>query len=412
MKHKRYPQIRFKGFNDDWEKRKLNEISDVRDGTHDSPKYINEGHPFITSKNVKNGYINYDDIQYISDSDFNEINKRSKVDKNDILFGMIGTIGNIALIRENANFAIKNVALIKDKNIVYYLYLYHYLQSQNILKQFDENKDGGTQQFIALNKIRDLNIVLPSKPEQEIIGNFLEKLDNLINLHQNKHDKLTEIKNSLLEKMFPKNNEKIPEIRFKGFHSDWRQYKLDDFGKSTGGVSIESEFTNDGEYKVISIGSYSEMSTYNDQGIRCKLSNRTKDKVLNKDDITMILNDKTSSGNIIGRVLLIDKSGEYVYNQRTERIEINKKEYDPMFIYQLLNAPNIRKKIINESQGNTQIYVNWTKIKELLYYVPDIKEQEKLGIYFKNIDNLIILYQNKLKKLKKLKETLLRKMFI
>ena len=56
MKHKRYPQIRFKGFNDDWEKRKLNEISDVRDGTHDSPKYINEGHPFITSKNVKNGY--------------------------------------------------------------------------------------------------------------------------------------------------------------------------------------------------------------------------------------------------------------------------------------------------------------------------------------------------------------------
>ena len=280
------------------------------------------------------------------------------------------------------------------------------------MKQFDENKDGGTQQFIALNKIRDLNIVLPSKPEQEIIGNFLEKLDNLINLHQNKHDKLTEIKNSLLEKMFPKNNEKIPEIRFKGFHSDWRQYKLDDFGKSTGGVSIESEFTNDGEYKVISIGSYSEMSTYNDQGIRCKLSNRTKDKVLNKDDITMILNDKTSSGNIIGRVLLIDKSGEYVYNQRTERIEINKKEYDPMFIYQLLNAPNIRKKIINESQGNTQIYVNWTKIKELLYYVPDIKEQEKLGIYFKNIDNLIILYQNKLKKLKKLKETLLRKMFI
>ena len=205
---------------------------------------------------------------------------------------------------------------------------------------------------------------------------------------------------------------KRPKIRFKGFTDDWKQHKLNDFGKSTGGVSIESEFTNDGKYKVISIGSYSETSTYNDQGIRCKLSNRTKDKVLNKDDITMILNDKTSSGNIIGRVLLIDKSGEYVYNQRTERIEIDKKEYNPLFIYELLNAPNIRKKIINESQGNTQIYVNWTKIKELLYYVPDIKEQEKLGIYFKNMDNLINLHQNKLNKLKKLKESLLRKMFI
>ena len=176
----------------------------------------------------------------------------------------------------------------------------------------------------------------------------------------------------------------------------WEQRKLDDFGKSTGGVSIESEFIDDGKYKVISIGSYSETSTYNDQGIRCKLSNRTKDKILNKDDITMILNDKTASGNIIGRVLLIEKSGLYVYNQRTERIEINKEKYDPLFIYELLNAPNIREKIIKESQGNTQIYVNWTKIKELLYYIPSLNEQRKLGRYFNQIDNLITLHQRNL----------------
>lgn len=206
--------------------------------------------------------------------------------------------------------------------------------------------------------------------------------------------------------------EKQPQIRFKGFADDWEERKLDDFGKSTGGVSIESEFSEDGKYKVISIGSYSETSTYNDQGIRCKLSNRTKDRVLNKDDITMILNDKTSSGNIIGRVLLVDKSESYVYNQRTERIEIEKEEYDPLFIYELLNAPNIRKKIIKESQGNTQIYVNWTKIKELIYYIPNLEEQRKLGIYFKNIDNLITLYQCKLEKLKKFKKSLLNKMFI
>lgn len=204
---------------------------------------------------------------------------------------------------------------------------------------------------------------------------------------------------------------KKPQIRFKGFSNKWKQCKLDNFGKSTGGIPIESEFSEDGKYKVISIGSYSEMSIYNDQGIRCKLSNRTKDRVLNKDDITMILNDKTSSGNIIGRVLLIDKSGEYVYNQRTERIEINKEKYDPLFIYQLLNAPNIRKKIINESQGNTQIYVNWNKIKELIYYIPDIKEQKKLGLYFKNIDNLINLYQYKHDKLVQIKKSLLKKMF-
>ena len=85
------PAIRFKGFTDDWEQRKLSEITDVRDGTHDSPHYQSFGYPFITSKNVKNGFINYDDIQYISEADFEEINKRSKVDVNDILMGMIGT---------------------------------------------------------------------------------------------------------------------------------------------------------------------------------------------------------------------------------------------------------------------------------------------------------------------------------
>ena len=196
------------------------------------------------------------------------------------------------------------------------------------------------------------------------------------------------------------------------FFVSWEQRKLDDFGKSTGGVSIESEFADDGKYKVISIGSYSDTSTYNDQGIRCKLSNRTKDRILNKDDITMILNDKTASGNIIGRALLIERTGLYVYNQRTERIEINKEKFDPLFIYELLNAPNIREKIFKESQGNTQIYVNWTKIKELIYHVPSLEEQRKLGVYLKQVDNLITLHQRKLEKLKNVKKSLLEKMFV
>ena len=202
-----------------------------------------------------------------------------------------------------------------------------------------------------------------------------------------------------------------PKIRFKGFTDTWEQRKLGDFGKSTGGVSIESEFIKDGKYKVISIGSYSENSTYNDQGIRCRLSNRTKERILNKDDITIILNDKTASGNIIGRALLIDRSDLYVYNQRTERLEINKEKYNPQFIYQLLNAPNIREKIIKESQGNTQIYVNWTRIKELLYYIPTLKEQRRIGIYLKQIDNLITLHQRKYDKLVDIKKALLEKMF-
>ena len=196
------PEIRFKGFTEAWEQRKLDTITDVRDGTHDSPQYVEAGHPFITSKNVKDGFINYEDIQYVSDKDYEEINKRSKVDKNDILMGMIGTIGNIALVRETPDFAIKNVALIKDIGDVFYHYLYHCLQSNSVAHQLDENLDGGTQKFIALNKIRELVIPVPSEYEQHKIGDYMELLDHLITLHQRKLEKLRNIKKSMLEKMF------------------------------------------------------------------------------------------------------------------------------------------------------------------------------------------------------------------
>ena len=196
------PEIRFKGFSDAWEQRKLDTITDVRDGTHDSPQYVETGHPFITSKNVKDGFINYEDIQYVSDKDYEEINKRSKVDKNDILMGMIGTIGNIALVRETPDFAIKNVALIKDIGDVHYRYLYHCLQSNSVAHQLDENLDGGTQKFIALNKIRELVIPVPSEHEQHKIGDYMESLDNLITLHQRELEKLKNLKKACLEKMF------------------------------------------------------------------------------------------------------------------------------------------------------------------------------------------------------------------
>ena len=167
---------------------------------------------------------------------------------------------------------------------------------------------------------------------------------------------------------------------------------MGEFGKATGGTSIESEFSEDGVYRVISIGSYSENSVYNDQGIRAIKSDKTINRVLNKNDLTMILNDKTTSGNIIGRVLLIEESGIYVYNQRTERIEINLDNYEPVFLYEMLNAPNIREKIIKQAQGNTQIYVNWSIIAMLDYLLPLREEQIKIGEYLHSFSNLITLH--------------------
>ncbi|MBT0354370.1 restriction endonuclease subunit S [Morganella morganii subsp. morganii] len=196
------PEIRFKGFGGAWGKNILEDICDVRDGTHASPQYHKNGFPLVTSKNVKNGYINYDDVQYISKIDFDEINKRSKVDVNDILMGMIGTIGNIALIREASEFAIKNVALIKDKNLIYFLYIYYFLQSPTIIQQLEDSASGGTQKFISLSNVRCLLIYLPEREEQAAIGNYFQKLDTLINQHQQQITKLNNIKQACLSKMF------------------------------------------------------------------------------------------------------------------------------------------------------------------------------------------------------------------
>ena len=204
----------------------------------------------------------------------------------------------------------------------------------------------------------------------------------------------------------------VPKLRFKGYEDAWEQRRMGEFGISTGGTSIEAEFVDDGDYKVISIGSYSETSQYTDQGLRVNKTSKTSSRILNKDDLTMILNDKTSSGKIIGRVLIINEDDSYVYNQRTQRIEVNKEHFSPIFLYQYLNADKIRSKIIRAAQGNTQIYVNWTTISEIEYTIPTNKrEQEKIANYCKSLDNLITLHQRKYDALKELKKTLLSKMF-
>ncbi|OOF88181.1 hypothetical protein BKG94_07730 [Rodentibacter ratti] len=210
------------------------------------------------------------------------------------------------------------------------------------------------------------------------------------------------------------NNEKklVPKLRFPEFTDAWEQRKLGEFGHATSGTSLEDEFTTDGKYKVISIGSYSENSTYTDQGIRINKTEKSIKRILNKNDLTMVLNDKTSTGNIIGRVLLIDQDNTYVYNQRTQRVEVDLKNFLPMFLYQLLNADHIRKKIVFSSQGNTQIYVNWSSISKLTYWIPtSLQEQQKIGAFFTALDRYITIHQRKLENVKKLKKSLLQKMF-
>ena len=385
-----------------WEQRKLDTITDVRDGTHNSPQYVESGHPFITSKNVKDGFINYEDIQYVSDKDYEEINKRSKVDKNDILMGMIGTIGNIALVREMPDFAIKNVALIKDIGDVFYRYLYHCLQSNSVAQQLDENLDGGTQKFIALNKIRELVISIPSEHEQYKIGDYMELLDHLITLHQRKYDRLTSIKKSMLEKMFPKNGNNVPEIRFKGFTEAWEQRKLGEITDSYSGgtpTAGKTEYYGGGIPFIRSAEVNSDTTELflTEEGLKNSSAKMTK-----KGDILYALYGATS-----GEVGLARLDG--AINQAILDIRPHDK-FDTPFIMQWLrkSKESIIGTYLQGGQGN----LSGTIVTSLMIDCPNYDEQKKIGVYFSTLDHLITLHQRKLEKLKNLKKACLEKMFV
>ncbi|EPR28581.1 restriction endonuclease subunit S [Geobacillus sp. WSUCF1] len=165
--------------NKTWERRPLKDIADVRDGTHDSPKYVPNGYPLVTSKNIKNGKIDLSNVNYISEEDFININKRSKVDVGDIIMPMIGTIGNPIIVDEQPNFAIKNVALIKFNNpLVVNIYLKYLLDSHYLDYILNKNKRGGTQKFLSLTDIRNMEIPLPPRDLQDKFSEIVKKIDS------------------------------------------------------------------------------------------------------------------------------------------------------------------------------------------------------------------------------------------
>ncbi|OCF94842.1 restriction endonuclease subunit S [Gilliamella apicola] len=195
------PKIRFKEFRENWQLLTLGELKDVRDGTHDSPTYHKQGFPLVTSKNLTDSGLDINEVSLISKTDFEKINKRSKVDRGDILFGMIGTIGNPVLV-ERDDFAIKNVALIKKGGNILNIFLIQLLKSQIFEKYVNSKNVGNTQKFLALSQIREFNLVTPFIKEQTKIGNFFKLLDKKVALEQRKLEKLNNIKQAYLNEMF------------------------------------------------------------------------------------------------------------------------------------------------------------------------------------------------------------------
>ncbi len=187
----------------DWKLVKCGNVIDVRDGTHDSPKYVDSGFPLVTSKNLINGKLSLNEVSHISLNDFENINKRSKVDIGDILYSMIGSIGNYALMEEEPNFAIKNVALFKFNNDqVFNKFFYHLLNSSSVKKQIENQQKGGTQKFVSLSILRNLEIPLPPLDTQKKIAAILDAADTYRQKTKTLIDKYDQLAQSLFLDMF------------------------------------------------------------------------------------------------------------------------------------------------------------------------------------------------------------------
>ena len=188
---------------DDWGIFKLGDVADVRDGTHDSPKQKEQGKFLITSKHIKNNKIDFSNAYKISLEDFDAVNKRSKVDQWDILFSMIGTIGEMTIVSDDSpDFAIKNIGLFKTGDKELSQWIYYYLQSTQGKNEINASLKGSTQQYITLGDLRNFPIHLPPLPEQKAIAKILSSLDDKIDLLNRQNKTLENLAETLFRHYF------------------------------------------------------------------------------------------------------------------------------------------------------------------------------------------------------------------
>ncbi|MFV4977089.1 restriction endonuclease subunit S [Lactobacillus delbrueckii subsp. lactis] len=385
-----------------WEQRKLGEITDVRDGTHASPHYVNSGFPLLTSKNISNGCINYNEVNYISEYDFHQINERSKVDVNDILMGMIGTIGNLALVQEKTNFAIKNVALIKNTGSIDHRFLFQDLQTDYIERELSNNMDGGTQKFISLKKIRNLSITFPTLlNEQDKIGNLFHFLDSTITLHEEKKQQLKCLKSALLQKMFAnKNKSGDPDVRFKGFDERWERHILNDLAifNPKGTLPTSFEYVDLGSVIGVEMISHKTISKF-DAPSRAQRLAQVGD-----------LFYQTVRPYQQNNYLFDNKDNAYVFSTGYAQL---RPLIDGYFLLCLVQTKSFVRKVMNACTGTSYPAINSQDLAQIGVNIPiNSKEQRLIGNLYKVIDNLITLYQQKLDDLNTIKQSLLQKMFI
>lgn len=394
------PEIRFPGFTEDWEQRKLGDITESFSGgtpTAGKSEYYGGDIPFIRSGEISSELTEL----FITENGLN--NSSAKMVKaGDILYALYGaTSGEVSISRINGAINQAILAIRPTKNDNSYL-IVQWLRKQKdtIISTYLQGGQGNLSGSI----VKDLVITLPQdKEEQNKIGAFFKQLDDTIALHQRKLDLLKETKKGFLQKMFPKNGAKVPEIRFPGFTEDWEQRKLGDIFKKDIQKNKDLEFNSD---SVISVA-------------KMKLSTPSA----KSSDEYMKTYNKIWKGNIAFEGHTNDEfpNGRFVLNDCQDGIVSHiydvysaVDEYDNEFMKRYINNPYVMRKILINATSSARMMKSLNSVEFLKQSIllPILSEQQKIGGFFYQLDNIIVLHQRKLDLLKETKKGFLQKMFV
>ena len=384
------------------------DVCDYVDYRGKTPTKTDSGVFLVTAKNVKDGYIDYGVSQeYISEDDYEEVMHRGKPEIGDVLITTEAPCGNVAQVnRADIALAQRIIKYRGQSNIVDNTYLKDYLQSPEFQNILNAKSSGGTVKGIKGSILHQQEIKYPKYEEQFKIGSYFNNLDNLITLHQRKCDDTKELKKYMLQKMFPKNGEKFPEIRFKGFTEAWEQRKLGELAEIVGGgtpsTSVNSYWDGDIDwYAPAEIGEqiYLESSQLKitEEGL-----NKSSAKIL---PIGTVLFTSRAG---IGKTAILQKEG--CTNQGFQSIVPNKEKLDSYFIF--TRSEELKRYGETVGAGSTFVEVSGKQMANMELMMPKtMPEQQQIGEFFANLDHLITLHQRKCDTLKELKKYMLQNMF-
>ncbi len=414
---KKKPQIRFAGFDDEWERRKFADLVQIERGG--SPRPIED---YITNASNGLNWVKIGDAptqgNYITKTAEKirpeGLSKTREVQPGDLILSNSMSFGKPYIMGINGCIH-DGWLLIRDNDKVFDLiFLCHLLGTSQMLEQYRSLASGSTVNNLNKELVGSTVISAPRIEEQKVLGHYLEQLDHIIAIYQSKYNKLTNIKKSMLEKMFPKNGSNIPEIRFKGFSGDWERYTLSEIATMHARIGWQnlrtSEFLDSGKYMLIT-GTDFEDGTVNYS--TCHYVERERyeqDKHIQiRNGSILITKDGT-----LGKVAFIQGLlMPATLNAGVFHVEMKyKNAVDNQYLFQYLKAPFLMDYVDKKATGGTIKHLNQNILVDFPVMLPKKTEQERIGKYFSEFDHIITLQKRKVEKLQSIKKACIEKMFV